>query len=240
MSSLHLAAALSLLRILSGTLFVIFLLSPMWWPPLFPPHPFLVPLSPSTPAAPSTLKVLTFLSVLRPPSRPRLTPPPHSSLLNLPCNLCAYRMMIQSSLHCAETHAAGRRSEVQGVTPRKNARLEHFAIGDTLTKSSMLTYFVLGYCMTRRRADPAEGQLTRVTVPKALQERVDIFAMTFQRATTQRLPMWYASGSPNSVLASTRMCSCPWQNLEAWLEIYSSPFFPVSRLVWFFCASTRD
>ena len=73
----------------------------------------------------------------------------------------------------------------------------------------------------RRSTDRVEGQFMRLTVPKALQECIAMWIFPTRQARDCRCGC--SSGTPNSVLASTRTRSCPGQNLEAWLEIHSYP-----------------
>ena len=61
----------------------------------------------------------------------------------------------------------------------------------------------------------------RLTVPKALQECVAMWI--FPTRQDRDCQCGCSSGTPNSVLASTRTRSCPGQNLKAWLEIQSYP-----------------
>ena len=61
----------------------------------------------------------------------------------------------------------------------------------------------------------------RLTVPKALQECIAMWI--FPTRQDRDCQCGCSSGTPNSVLASTRTRSCPGQNLKAWLEIHSYP-----------------
>ena len=106
------------------------------------------------------------------------------------------------------------------VVCSQNLRVSKIA---SLTKGSRLTYFVLGYSITRRPIDPVEGQLARLTV-----ECVDLWRTLFKDRDC-------------SVLASARACSCPWKNpKEAWLQIHSYPFFFGLEVVMFAVSSKQS